>query len=238
MAHLGQDLSSYTAQDFTPIPPGEYAFEVVDSAVVDTKKGGRMIKVSCKVLGPTHAGRIVFENFVLGQDVAMSRLKSLATFGGHKRPDFIQDTEELHGLRFLGNVGVQQQEGYNPSNHIKTFKKLPTPENQVQGGYPNQGFAQPPQAQYPQAQPQYPQPQGPVGEPPFAPSHAHAVGSPMQPPTAAPGTGMVHQGNPAAYPPPPPPMQQQFPQVPTYQPPPMAQPPQAQAQKPTAPWVK
>lgn len=125
MALLNQDLSSYTNQDFDPIPPGEYDFEINDSDVVDTKTGKRMIKVSCKVLGPTHSGRIVFENFVIGQDVAMSRLKTLATVGGHPRPDFIQDTQELHGLRFRGNVGIRESEGYSPQNSIKSFKKIP-----------------------------------------------------------------------------------------------------------------
>lgn len=173
MAVLNQNLSNYSTQDFEPIPPGEYDFEINDTDVVDTKTGKRMVKVSCRVIGPTHAGRIVFENFVLGNDIAMSRLKTLATMCGHPRPDYIQDTQELHGLRFRGNVGIRESEGYAPQNQIKSFKKIPAP--------PSVGTA-------PAAVPQIPQPAASFPSVPPAPSLPPMMPpkAMMQPPLAAP----------------------------------------------------
>jgi len=178
-ALLNQDLSQYSAQDFTPIPAGEYDFEINDTQVADTKTGKRMIKASCKVLGPTQIGRVVFENFLIGQEVAMIRLKTMATMAGHPRPDYIQDTQELHGLKFRANVGVKEDSGYGPQNYIKTFKKIPAPTA-------SQGYQ--PGPQYPAAPPQYPQaPQGGYQQPPqqaFPPHSTPAQNAvpPMTPP--------------------------------------------------------
>lgn len=178
MAVLNQNLSSYTAQDFEPIPPGEYDFEINDTDIVDTKTGKRMIKVACKVLGPTHAGRLVFENFLIGQDVAMIRLKTLATVSGHPRPDYIQDTQELHGLRFRGNVKIREQDGYAPQNNIASFKKIPMPT----GGQPPFPAQKPPIGYAPPMPPinQTPAPLPKLAPPPVAQP-------PLQAPTAATG---------------------------------------------------
>jgi hypothetical protein len=179
MAVINQNLQNYTAQDYNPIPPGEYDFEIRDSDVVDTKTGKRMIKLTCRVVGPTHAGRVVFENFLLGQEVAMARLKTLATVSGHPRPDYIQDTQELHGLKFRGNVGIREQDGYAPQNHIKTFKKIDGPGAAATASAPQPAGFRPAAPVAPPA-PVSPMTQAPQGFPPPPPP------PPMQPSLGAP----------------------------------------------------
>lgn len=124
MALLNQDLSQVQEQNFDPIPPGEYQVKVTDSSVVTTKKGDPMLKVTFNVDAGPLTDRKVFDNFLLGNSVAMSRLKSLAIAANHPHPDFLQDSEELHGLRLLIKVNVKEDPNYPPKNNVTSFKKI------------------------------------------------------------------------------------------------------------------
>lgn len=128
MATLNLDLSNYEAQDdFTPIPPGTYTVEVTDSDVTYSKAGNPMASITFEVLGPSHAGRKLWDHFVLNNDVALRRLKGLAEAAGHRNPNYIRDTEELHGLRCTVKVTIEEQEGYQPRNRITSYKPLERP---------------------------------------------------------------------------------------------------------------
>jgi hypothetical protein len=87
--------------------------------------GNKMAVFTFNVLGPTHANRKLFDRFVISNDVAMSRLKTLATVVGHKNPNFIRDTEELHGGKCSVRVKIDDaKDGYEPKNAIVSFKPL------------------------------------------------------------------------------------------------------------------
>ena len=123
MALLNADLSKYEQQDnYTPIPPGEYTVRVIDSEVRESKAGNPMARFTFEVMGPTHSGRKLWDQFVLNNEVALRRLKTLASVAGHRNPNFIRDTEELHGLTCMVKVAIEEQEGYEPKNIIKSFK--------------------------------------------------------------------------------------------------------------------
>jgi len=129
MARLNLDLSDYDAMDdFGPVPPGDYVVTVVNSEVTHSKAGNLMAILTFEVAGPTHAGRKLWDYYVLNNDVAMRRLKSLAQAGGHPNPNFIRDTEELHGLQCIVRVTVEEQEGYSPKNKIVAFKPTKKPD--------------------------------------------------------------------------------------------------------------
>lgn len=127
MARINADLSGYdTCDDFAPVPPGEYVVKVDSTEVKVSKAGNEMVSVMFEILGPTHAGRKLFDQFVLKNEVAMKRLKSLATAAGHRNPNWISDSDELHGLECIVKVKVDDQEntGYEPKNVISSFKPL------------------------------------------------------------------------------------------------------------------
>jgi hypothetical protein len=124
MAQLNLDLSGYEPQgDFDPIPPGDYIIEVVDSDVSTSRAGNPMAKFTFEVVGPSHAGRKIWDHFVLNNEVALRRLKALAEAAGHKNPNYVRDTEELHGLRCEVRVAIEEQEGYPPKNKISSYRR-------------------------------------------------------------------------------------------------------------------
>lgn len=123
MAVFNADLTPYEAQNnYAPLPPGEYPVEIVDSELKRSKAGNLMARFTFSVFGTSYAGRKLWDQFVIGNEVAMRRLKSLATACGHRNPNFIGDTEELHGLRCVVRVKTEEQEGYEPRNVITNFK--------------------------------------------------------------------------------------------------------------------
>jgi Protein of unknown function (DUF669). len=97
MAQINAKLENYEAQDgFDVLPPGWYSAEIIDSEVKQSRKGNNYIKWTFKVIG--HANHI-WHNTVLGNDIAMKILKTMAKCCNHKNPNYIADTEELHGKR-------------------------------------------------------------------------------------------------------------------------------------------
>lgn len=126
MARLDADLSRYQAQtSFDPLPPGDYLVTVFDTEIKQSKSGNNMVKVTLKVTDGPLAGRMIWDQYVLGNEVAMKRLKALAVAGKHPHPDFIKDTDELHGLKLGIRVKVEDKgDGYGPKNVITSFKAL------------------------------------------------------------------------------------------------------------------
>jgi hypothetical protein len=124
MATLNANLEGYQEQDdFSPVPPGEYLVKVIDSAVREAKtSGNRLAEFAFEIQGPEYRNRKIWDRYVLGNEVAMSRLKTLAKSIGHRNPNFIRDTEELHGGMCRVRVKIEEQNGYEPKNVITSFK--------------------------------------------------------------------------------------------------------------------
>lgn len=198
MAELNLNLSGVSSQsDFSPLPPGDYLVVAVDSLVVMTKTSGQpMLKVTLEVVDGQHRGRTIWDNFVLSNEIAQKRLKSMAEAGGHPHPDFIKSSEELHGLPVMVKLKIEEKPGFSPQNKIIRFSKHlsstpPTPATPApqQPAFTPPAPQMPPQPQMPQQAPapQYqtqnyppqPQPQQ-FQQPPQAPQ------APQQPPKTAP----------------------------------------------------
>lgn len=108
MAKLNMDLSKVETEsgsktDF--VKAGEYNLMVVDTDVQqNSKKTGFGMKIYYKIIDGPEAGKRVMDllNIVNenqdAQRIALSRLKTIATLAGHKNPNRIDDSSELHGL--------------------------------------------------------------------------------------------------------------------------------------------
>lgn len=123
MAQLNANLSQYEAQeDIKPLPPGEYHARVIDSEI---RQGGNgpYIRWTFQVIG--HPNRI-WDVMSLGNEVSLRRLKTLATVSGHPNPNYIQDTEELHGLECVVRLKIEIDETgrYDAKNVITGFKPM------------------------------------------------------------------------------------------------------------------
>lgn len=169
MARLGADLSGSESQDFQPLPPGDYVVKIIDSEVGGSKTGeySQMVKWTLEVQGPTHAGRKLFDRMIIARAsgfapptdpskdpvrIGRAQLKTLAEKAGHPNPDFIGDTEELHGRVVTARVALSKDGEYN---EIKGYKDPP----EGAGGRP----PMPGGGQAPKAPAGKPAPQAPAG---------------------------------------------------------------------------
>lgn len=125
MAHLDMSLSHVQEQSvFDPLPPGDYHVRIVDTALKESSNGNVYLNVEFEVSGPDYAGRRLWDLFVLSNEVALQRLKTLAKVSGHPNPDFIRDSDEFHGLQCRVRVRTEEQEGYDPKNKISSYKPV------------------------------------------------------------------------------------------------------------------
>jgi hypothetical protein len=123
MARVNADLSNYdTQKNFEPLPPGWYEAVVLDSEIKQGPKGS-YINWTFGIVG--HPNRI-WDVMSLGNEVSMQRLKTMAKCCGHKNPNYLADTEELHGMKCAVKLKIEIDESgqYGPKNKIGGFKSL------------------------------------------------------------------------------------------------------------------
>jgi len=133
MANLGfvanvQDLPQGNTGDFSPLPDGWYTATVASAEIKQTKAGtGSYISVRYDITGPTHQGRVVFGNLNISnpntkaEEIGRQQLGDLMRAIGL---DTVQDTDQLIGGQCQIKLVTRQQEGYEPSNDIKSWKAV------------------------------------------------------------------------------------------------------------------
>lgn len=114
------------ADDFSPIPPGEYKVEITDSKINPTKNGtGNMLKLTMRVLDGQYAGRLLWDRLNIqnqnqkAQEIALRTLSSICHAIGRMN---VQDSSQLHNIPMIATVAIKADEGYSPSNQIKAYK--------------------------------------------------------------------------------------------------------------------
>lgn len=120
---------------FTPIPPGWYTAEIVGSDAKQTKAGdGTYFNLQWKILGPSHAGRVIFEMIMFdlprspqAVEIGRRKLSGLLVAIGRQRMDELHD---LHGQPCEVSVGIESSPGYEDKNNIKAHRAI--------GGAPSQ----------------------------------------------------------------------------------------------------
>lgn len=120
------DYDDFGGGDFEPIPKGEYEMMCEEAEEKTTASGGIMIKAKFRVLGPTNANRIVFNNFNIinnsekAQEIGRRQLSTWARACG--RPN-AADTDELLNIPFIGVVDIEKgDDKYGPQNRLNGFK--------------------------------------------------------------------------------------------------------------------
>ena len=88
-------------QGFEPLPTDvDFHFEIGEAELKETSTGGTMLKIRCNVLGPTHAGRVIFANFNVqnasedAERIAQQQLGAVCRALGITA---LQDSDELIG---------------------------------------------------------------------------------------------------------------------------------------------
>ena len=115
-------------RSFTLLPEGEYVFQIVKSEIVpNAKKTAERLNIQAKVIGGDNKGAIVFIGLNWGhpnqiaQDISDREFKSICDCVG-KGNDEINDTEELHGVPFVGTVVHSAPSGDYIENGETKFK--------------------------------------------------------------------------------------------------------------------
>ena len=131
MAKLGTTFTADTEKktSFEPLPAGWYTATITESTVVDVKapKTGTYIKNRYDILGPTHAGRVVFGNITLtnsnpaAEEMGAKQLNDLLCSIGKAKCD---DTDELIGKSMEIKLVVKSSEQYGDGNEVKGFRAI------------------------------------------------------------------------------------------------------------------
>jgi len=114
-----------TSGDFEPIPDGKYMLQAVHWKDDPSSTGRPMLTVQFSVAEGNYHNRIIFENFVLTEPVALGRLKSWVASCGLEAEikDFNSShMNDLMNTKFQANVKIQPAKGeYGASNGVKSF---------------------------------------------------------------------------------------------------------------------
>ncbi len=152
MAQLGFIAGDYDpADDFEPVPPGDYEVMITEGDVTFTAKGGQLAKFTYTIMdGPYQGRRIwsqhnVFNESSKAEEIGRKEISRIAHAVGNPK---ISDTDDLIQKALLVTVDIEQQAGYRDRNFIKTWKPLsggdaaPRQQN-FQGQPQNQSRQQP-----------------------------------------------------------------------------------------------
>ena len=145
----GIDVSNIEVggNDNTPFPEGDYTMAAALFTEEMSKAGNEMIKIEFNVVGPTHAGRKIWDYFVLNNQVGLSRLKAFIGSTGQDASQSL-NTDMLRaamGKQFTAAIKVEPGSGqYGPSNKIGGYKSgAGAPQAHAQTEQPQQAQATP-----------------------------------------------------------------------------------------------
>jgi hypothetical protein len=128
MAELNFDPTSVPMDEtspFTPIEPGEYQMQVIESELKQTKSGtGTLLKLTLEILGPTYANRRIFDNLNIqnpneqAERISLSSLADLCALLGFN--SVVRDSTELHYKPFTAKVSIQPDKTgqWGPQNRV------------------------------------------------------------------------------------------------------------------------
>lgn len=110
------------------VPAGKYLVQVEKVEFVDTKTGGKMLKVMFNIIDDNQNGRKLFETFNLVHSndkvvqISLGQIKSIVLSSGASLQKFTSP-EQLLGLECLATVKVKTSDEYGDQNKITNYSK-------------------------------------------------------------------------------------------------------------------
>jgi hypothetical protein len=120
--------NAFNAEDhgdmgFNPIPKDNYALKITESSYDQTKsKDGHALKLKIEVHEGEFEGRVIFRNLNLdnpskqAMDIANREFATICRACGF--PNGVEDSEELHGIVFTGEVDIKPGKGDYPAQNV------------------------------------------------------------------------------------------------------------------------
>lgn len=121
------DLKNAKANDFDPLPAGEYQAVVVDMEEKPTKDGtGKRLNVKLQIVTPgQYMNRTVFDGINIvnkseqAQKIGRGQLKALCIAAGVPDP---QNSQQLYGKKIVVKLGISKDDKGNERNEVKSYK--------------------------------------------------------------------------------------------------------------------
>lgn len=116
-------------RDFTPLQPGAYEVEITGSEVKDTKSGtGCYLSLELSVIGPTGAGRKVWQNITLknaseqAEQIGQAQLAALCLAADIKH---LNDSDQLFGKVVRVRLGIEKgKDGHPDRNKVTAWETM------------------------------------------------------------------------------------------------------------------
>ncbi len=136
--HLDMSDCDPVGLDPVPMPSGDYEVVIVDSRLrrapdrcaKPARASLAAVEFEFAVLGPVCRGARLRDSFCLFEEASLRRMKSMVLASRCPIPDFVCDTEELHGLRCRVRVesrgGLRSSECRNViSGYMRSASRFP-----------------------------------------------------------------------------------------------------------------
>lgn len=113
-------------ENMEAIPAGDYPVVFDDHETTTSKAGNPMVKITWKVEGKQHNGRLIWDHVVMNNEVSVKIFlqKIIALGFTEKQAKALTGFSKLHGKKAMAKVSVRKQEGYSDSNEIKKLVPL------------------------------------------------------------------------------------------------------------------
>lgn len=118
---------------FGSVPSGVYRVKIASTNVKKTQKDGYFIELGLQVVGGEHDGVTIAERLNIVNEnadtvkYAKNTLKTILTYGEHKNPDYLEDSDEMLGIEVKVLVETTQEEYKDKmvdSSRIKSYFKV------------------------------------------------------------------------------------------------------------------
>ena len=126
MAQLGFNAGDYDpADDFSPIPAGEYVVMMTEAVVDYTSKGGQLVKLTYTVMDGEFQGRKFWSNHNIvnsnpkAEEIGRKEISRIAHAIGQPK---LSDTDQLLNQVVRVTVIIKQDAGYAPKNEVKKWE--------------------------------------------------------------------------------------------------------------------
>jgi hypothetical protein len=117
MARINLNLSEVETKSYPVLPENWYPATVMDSELTTSRAGDAMIMWTWRL----DNNRQLRDYTLIEALSGMEKVKKMASSLGHPNPDYVGDSDELHGLRCLIKVVVK-----DGKNWINGFKPIHT----------------------------------------------------------------------------------------------------------------
>jgi len=126
MASIHFDASTVDPADtFDVLPKGKYLAMAVASQIKPTKSGtGDYLEITFEVIDGQAKGRKIWERLNIhnsnkkAEEISQRQLSSLCRAIGVMN---LVDTDQLHNIPVVLEIGIEERDGYDPQNRVKSY---------------------------------------------------------------------------------------------------------------------